>query len=350
MFEAIEVTHFDAPIDNFTLKGFFGRSDEDLNNGAIWRLGIIWSRSTTTASTKADTTPLALSSISPMVPETVGPQHGSHEPKAWKNDNPNCVAREEITFNPAYLESPLFISGVSLLDAPKAKPFHIDIRHTAVGCDKATCVFRTIGSAIFKLKLSWLSIPRTDKHIETGIYETVGGEEVTQKPDTGVGPKVVIPFSKPFRNPPRCSVWLCKTSSSMDAYIFWASADAVTTEGFTLSILRHHKSGTGIDGLRVGWLAFDPIECPNIQSGNIQVTNPKAQPQFIGREKFISSFKTTPSIFLAQQHFQSGNGTNLRLSGQVTGIKKDGFDYELGTWTGNDNDLVNYSFCWIAVV
>jgi hypothetical protein len=46
-YEDVKVQYLDPPFNSGTLKGFFGRS-EDESNGKIFRLGIIWGRASGT--------------------------------------------------------------------------------------------------------------------------------------------------------------------------------------------------------------------------------------------------------------------------------------------------------------
>jgi hypothetical protein len=98
------LTHCDA-------TGFFGRSDDD-HEGAVWRLGLIWGKSSTPDPTNADTTPLDLSSVPSLAVDTHGPAMGiwgSNE-KNWHNAD-NFMVQENLVFDAAYTEPPLLLSG-----------------------------------------------------------------------------------------------------------------------------------------------------------------------------------------------------------------------------------------------
>jgi len=347
IFERVEVTHFDGPIENGTFKGFFGRSDDALKNeGAIWRLGLIWGRSSGPEATNTEVKPLGLSSIASMVADSHSPQSGTYRPSNWKSDQADFIDRSEIKFDPAYSEPPLMISGIAHLDVAAKTALHADVRHIAVTSDKAACVVRTIRSPMFGSSLSWLTIPKTDKHIETGVYEFVGDE--TSITGTWIGKSVVIPFSQPFPKAPNTTAWHCEMEVTGDFYSAWASVPQVTADGITIHIEKTPTSGSNFTGMRVGWFAYDPDECPNIQNGFLETS--AGQAKAAGRQKFPTEFKTTPAIFLAALYFESGSGKNLRLGGKISGIKEDGFDYECGSWAGEgDHEMKRSGYSWIAV-
>jgi hypothetical protein len=121
----------------------------------------------------------------------------------------------------------------------------------------------------------------------------------------------------------------------------FATKDAITISGNKTAV-----SG-GLEGLRVGWLAYDPIECPNIQSGYLEGDTAKLK----GRLTFGKRFPRTPKTFLAIRYFDAGVNFNLRLSGGVTNTTPDGFDYDCGSWAANgDHDVRRISYVWVAVV
>lgn len=43
-YENVGVTYLDVPFNPGTIKGFFGRSEDNSESGKIWRLGIVWCR------------------------------------------------------------------------------------------------------------------------------------------------------------------------------------------------------------------------------------------------------------------------------------------------------------------
>lgn len=43
-YENVKVLYLDVPFNLGSIKGFFGRSDDDSKTSKIWRLGIVWCR------------------------------------------------------------------------------------------------------------------------------------------------------------------------------------------------------------------------------------------------------------------------------------------------------------------
>ena len=347
-FEQVEVVHFDGPVANGTFKGFFGRSDDEGVNdeGAVWRLGIIWGRSSGPETADTGSKPLGLSSIASMVIDSHNPQSGIREPATWDSGQANYVDRSEVTFNPAYSEPPLMLCGIRHLDAMAQVPLHLDVRNVALTGSKAAFAVRTVEARAYKLSASWLTIPKTDKHIESGVYEFLGDEPTADGSWLERG--IAIPFSKPFSEAPVVLVWLCEIATTGEYYSAWAYANQITADRMTVRIQKQAASGKSFTGVRVGWLAFVPKECPNIQSGTIDVTS--APFKSGGRMKFPKEFKTTPAVFMALRYFDSGAGKNFRLYGQFSKVKEDGFEYECGTWSGEkDHDIKRVGYNWIAV-
>jgi len=349
IFERVEVTHYDGPIGNGTFKGFFGRSDDDAKNeGDIWRLGLIWGCSSRSEANNTEVKPLGLSSIASMVTDSHIAQGGIYEPTNWKADQANYIDRSEIKFNPLYSEPPMMISGIARLDVAAKVVFHVDVRPVAVTQEKATCVVRTLGSPTNRPAMSWLTIPRTDKHIETGAYEFLG-DEASSLTGTWRGKDIFIPFARPFSKSPTCLLWLCEAAVTGDSYSAWPGYLSVTTDGVKIQLAQISTNENSIVGMRVGWFAYEPDECPNIQSGSLNFD--KEQPKAADRCKFPKEFKTTPAVFIALRYFEAGSSKNLRLGTKVAGIKEDGFDYEVGTWTNdNDHEMKKFGYNWIAVV
>lgn len=99
--------------------------------------------------------------------------------------------------------------------------------------------------------------------------------------------------------------------------------------------------------MRIGWLAYDPAECPNIQHG---VLKKGAETVNTGRCKFQKEFATQSAVFAAIKHYDAGSNRNLRLYTQFRDVKEDRFDYKNGTWaTGDDHALLDFTYIWIAV-
>ncbi|KAF2656901.1 hypothetical protein K491DRAFT_354908 [Lophiostoma macrostomum CBS 122681] len=110
-YEKVEVAHFDGPLEHGTFLGFFGRSDDD-KEGAIWRLGLVWGKSSTPDPTNAEGTPLGLSTVASLAVDTHAPAMGLWDSnvKPWKRED-GFVIRDNLVFEPAYTEPPLLLSG-----------------------------------------------------------------------------------------------------------------------------------------------------------------------------------------------------------------------------------------------
>lgn len=241
-YESVTVHHNDVPIENGTFKGFFGRSDDTTEEGAIWRLGLIWCHANGPKdSTSAEAKPLALSSISSMVSDTHNPQSGYFSPNDWKHDSPTMTSRTEIAFNPSYSESPLFISGLEHIDIGRNTPIHLDSRHLSLTKDKVTCVLRTVGHNSYMPASKWLAIPRSEKHVEVGEYEIVGDERSVPSSESWPGKQVTIPFAKPFQNAPVVITWLCTVTNKSDHYSAWVDAVDTTLEGSSINIEKNGR-------------------------------------------------------------------------------------------------------------
>ena len=346
-FEQVEVTHFDEPkLENGTLKGLFGRSDDDSKGeGAIWRLGLIWGRSSVSEATSTESKPLSLSSITSMVADARGPLSGfAFDPTEWKHNVADFICRREIKFNPTYSEPPLMISGLAGLDIPPQTAIHTDVRHVNAVRDKATCVVRTIGSGSGTPLASWLAIPRTDKHIETGVYKFVGDEDSLE--GDWPGKKVYIPYSRPFSRAPTIQTWLCEVVTTEGCYSAWCSVPKNSTEGFTMQIHKLPMGGQNFAGIRLGWFAYDSNECPNIQSGIIENSSGRKA----GRENFSKEFKTTPAVFVTLRYFEAGSSKNFHVFSRVGLVKEDGFDYDFGTKVPeSSHDMKRFGYNWLAI-
>ncbi|KAL5435548.1 hypothetical protein PMIN05_007219 [Paraphaeosphaeria minitans] len=133
--------------------------------------------------------------------------------KDWKVA-PDFIWRSTIKFNPAYVEPPTLISGLSRLDTTSKKEWHADTRHMNVTRGQATGICRSIGEGHYWMHSRWLTLPKTDKPIETGVYEFAGDEATS--PDDKMGRQTSIFFSKPFAQTPVVLVWLCDLLTGPD--------------------------------------------------------------------------------------------------------------------------------------
>ncbi|KAF2741957.1 hypothetical protein M011DRAFT_462809 [Sporormia fimetaria CBS 119925] len=341
-FESVEVVHYDGPIENGTLRGFFGRSD-DTGEGTVWRLGLIWGKVEKSEEHEKELKPLSLSSITSMVSDAQGPQSGVFLPSSWDAKNPTMASRTDLKFN--YAEPPILISGLEHLDVQSKTPIHTDTRQIGITRNKATLVVRTVGQNAYCPAVRWLTIPRTDKHIEAGEYEFMGDESSLPNSGDWTRRTVTLPFSKPFNRAPTANVWLCEVSNTGDHYSAWVTPASTTTETVTINLWKRSQSGTTFANMRVGWFAYDPTECTNIQSETISGESLKK-----GRLIFPREYKNPPAVFMALRWFNAGSGQNLRLYGKVEGVREDGFDYECGTWaSGGEHELKEFGYTWVAV-
>jgi hypothetical protein len=354
LFNTIDVVNVEVPFERATVKGFFGRSDDDQNGeGCIWRLGLLWGRPApgtpeAKPDTKQESKPLAVSSISSMVKEPTGPQSAEFyaEGKDWKMDM-NFIWRGAIKFQPAYSEPPTVISGLSNLDTQSNKRWHADTRHMNVTKDQATGVCRADGEGHYQMHLRWLAIPKTDKHIETGVYE-FSGDEGSFGNAPWVGKQAYIPFSKPFASPPTIVNWLCDLETGPGYYSASTGSNDLTKDGFKVNLVATKESGSEnrtLAGRRVGWFAYDPIECCDIRSGNIA-----GMVSAGNREVFSRSLPKTPVVWAALRYVEASAGHNLRLHIGLQNIKEDGFDYNAGNWSvETDQEMKGFRYTYIAI-
>ncbi|KAL5413354.1 hypothetical protein PMIN03_003787 [Paraphaeosphaeria minitans] len=220
--------------------------------------------------------------------------------KDWKVA-PDFIWRSTIKFNPAYVEPPTLISGLSRLDTTSKKEWHADTRHMNVTRGQATGICRSIGEGHYWMHSRWLTLPKTDKPIETGVYEFAGDEATS--PDDKMGRQTSIFFSKPFAQTPV-------------TFVGWAAVKNVSTtkEGFTFDLVYGRKNAApnpgSFSGRRVGWFVYDSLECPDIRTGEL----------------------------------------TCQLDAEWHKDKADGFDYKVGAWADpKDHALNGCAYTYIAI-
>jgi hypothetical protein len=353
LFNTIEVVNLEVPFERATVKGFFGRSDDDQKgDGCIWRLGLLWGRPgpgepEAKLDTKLDSKPLGVSSISSMIKEPTKPQSAEfHGDQNWKTDM-NFIWRGAFKFQPAYSEPPTVISGLSCLDTQINKRFHADTRHMNVTNTQATGVFRAEGEGQYRIHLRWLAIPKTDKHIETGVYE-FSGDEAPLVSGSWIGKQSYIAFSKPFARLPTLLTWLCDLETGPGYYSGSTGCSELTKDGVKINFMATKESGPEnrtMAGRRIGWFAYDSNECPNIRSGTITGTS-----WIEKREVFSKSLPETPVVWAGLRYVDANANHNLRLNMEWLNVKEDGFDYKGGDWqTPKDTSMKGFTYSYIAM-
>lgn len=128
--------------------------------------------------------------------------------------------------------------------------------------------------------------------------------------------------------------------------------DLGTQQGFNTNLkMRFNDRGLSkyadMKGVRVGWFAYDPEECPNIQSGYLE----EAKPKLKGQLKFTRKFAKTPKVFTAIRFMEMSSRFNLRLAGKATDVTNEKFEYDCGTWAAEgDYNVTSQAWVWIAMV
>ncbi|KAF9736080.1 hypothetical protein PMIN01_05995 [Paraphaeosphaeria minitans] len=274
-FDTIKVTNVEVPLERGTVKGFFGRSNDDQDG---WRLGLVWGCPPKVQRPKNLPDPRL--------------ESYTQRKKDWKVA-PDFIWRSTIKFNPAYVEPPTLISGLSRLDTTSKKEWHADTRHMNVTRGQATGICRSIGEGHYWMHSRWLTLPKTDKPIETGVYEFAGDEATS--PDDKMGRQTSIFFSKPFAQTPVVLVWLC---------------DLLT--------------GPDLRGLG----------CREEQ----------------GHAKLEPALPKAPVVSAALRYVDAAATHNLRVNAEWHKVKADGFDYKVGAWADpKDHALNGCAYTYIAI-
>ncbi|KAI9835476.1 MAG: hypothetical protein M1837_003785 [Sclerophora amabilis] len=333
-FKDLLTTSWDTPIADGYVKGFWGRSDESLNAGGIWRLGFIWGN--TAAAGDVAATIAAQSSSDPTPP-----QSGVVSARDFGTmEQQNFNIRVPIKFPTPLPNVPRMIFGLNLIDTllPSGPRVASDaIEATREGFVANPRSFD--GSVPFDLKMSWLTLPDNDVHFETGIFDTY---DVRTEDTQNVSQRIF--YSKPFAKNPVVVCWFFEVNIATGWRSLKTFESRVGKEAFTLNV--HTWADRRFGGARVGWLAYDADENgKRVKSGS---TETRRNESGVNDSAWNSSpFSTTPATFIALSELDISDSHGFRAKAEVNGVTKDRLSWTLNTWADTDMDHIKGT--WIEI-
>ncbi|KAI0147799.1 hypothetical protein GGR57DRAFT_475869 [Xylariaceae sp. FL1272] len=380
-YENVNVLYVDVPFPLGTLKGFFGRSDDE-TDGKILRLGVIWGSLPETVgdeteaefldtSDTVDSEDLALMSTSnnkslnemqqklaaaqkaledkqrqiTELEQSAVPKGGAQSgtlnarQKGWTGGE-ESRARISHVFARKYAEPPKLLFGLNLIDCEANRNRCLAMEFPSVQDDSFSVQAAAWnGTRGYEVGCSWMTLPN-DLHLETGMLDTW---------NTGEGNRDRIRreifFSQSFKTAPVVCVWLQSFEWTGDNFMsIKCSADNITSNSFVFQV--ESWAGRRFSNVRVQYLAYPSEENgKRVKSGTTEVKRHQGKVEmhcpFYGEP-----FKTDPAAFIAIRETDFGRGRNTRFVTNAV-ADRNTLKWDCGTWA--DTDMDHAVVQWIAL-
>ncbi|KAI1266124.1 hypothetical protein F5Y18DRAFT_435050 [Xylariaceae sp. FL1019] len=380
-YENVTVLYVDVPFPLGTLKGFFGRSDDEAD-GKILRLGVIWGSLPETvgdetetdfidSSDTVDSEDLALMSTTnnkslhelqqklaaaqksledkekqiTALEQSAVPKGGAQSgvlvarEKGWAGGE-ECRARMSQTFARKYAEPPKLLFGLNLIDAECNRNRCMSVEFPIVdgnGFSIQAAAFA--GTRGYDMGCSWMTLPN-DLHLETGMLDTWNTREGNSD-----RMRREVYFSQSFKSPPMVCVWLQAFEWQGDNFMsIRCSAENVNCNSFVFQV--ESWAGRKFGNVRVQYLAYPSEENgKRVKSGTTEVKRAQGRVEmhcpFYGEP-----FKTDPAAFIAIRETDFGRGRNTRFRTNAV-ADRNTLKWDCGTWS--DTDMDHAVVQWIAL-
>lgn len=378
-YEKVHVHYLDGPYNSGTIKGFFGRSDD--NSGKILRLGLIWGRvpemsedethgqyvETADAVDGEDLALLqkeqiarnqTLQALQQKLDEAQkkvnefeqirerqgfgGAQSGAFfaGDKGWQHgENRNSMA--SIKFPRPYASPPKLLFGLNNFDVEgnrnRAVSLHsADIRGD--GFNIQTMSFN--GCFGYGIGCSWMALPN-DLHLETGMLHSYNTPQSSFRDYTRH-----VFFSQSFPTPPKVLCWFQEFGvNNRDFMSLKVYPVDINCNSFHIKI--DSWANREFTHARVQFLAYPSEEDgKRVKSGQSIIT--RGQPKQQNRAPFYGEpFKNTPSTFIAVHLMDFGCDRNNRFISSINAPNNRELEWGLNTW--DDTNMHQAEATWIAI-
>ena len=357
-YEDVKATYIDAPMQNATVKGFFGRSNDDALAGGILRLGIIWGDlSNNPAGPVASVSSQPEHDISYATEKPilgfVSTRGGFYGPDGWASGLADRQSIQDVKFTVALKQPPRVLHGLcGFRHGPTAEnPLRVEAKTGWVSTTQLSVTVRSFGGSIIGSPfLSWTQLPESDSHLEAGYFDTYDLPRFTADAN---GPRVVsrIGFARAFARKPVVCVWLTEINvPATDWVSVKAEASNITSDCF--DITAGSWQSRPFDGIRLGWFAYDPAETNTgvrVKTGAIKSTRGSGDGWKRGKITYEGEpFTRAPHVFVALRLIDTSGKEKIPLDVTLWQLMADGFNYSISGDIAAA-DFVAYSWTWIAI-
>lgn len=261
--------------------------------------------------------------------------------------------QDTIRFDEPLGGAPRVISGINFMDIySKAEPApaHTISCHVSQATKEGITVSRSVGnSGAYQLGLSWMTLPDSGPHIETGICDTMA-----IRPTLSAGGlcNFAVKFQRPFKAMPIVRVWLQAVDWQEPSTERRVSVDCPNADVNGCTLIAMTWKDTTVQSVRLAWLAHEADE-PRVRSGEAAIDGTS---RTIPMDNTFKSYPTTfaapafsqtPNVFTAINRVDIDHKHVLRLMSRPTNVSQQSFDLQLSTW--NDTVIWGGRCIWFAI-